>query len=151
MACIMASEPQPPSWQGVCDVGIIGCCQAKADEGRKGAQKVEKRKAGLATYRRASLDVKPPYRIPVVHCIERRHFVHPHRRHLQQARHLIHHADAREPELALAEIEERHHGCFFVLGRVPLQDLGDEFLVDGVEGEGVLGVVAGGVAVLWLG
>lgn len=38
--------------------------------------------------------------------------------------------------LALAEIEEGHHGGFFVLGWVALEDLGDEPLVDFIELEG---------------
>ena len=50
--------------------------------------------------------------------------------------------------LALAEVEEGHHGCFFVLRGVAFEDFGDELLVDGVELEGDGGVVFGAVAVL---
>lgn len=73
--------------------------------------------------------MKPPDRIPVVHRVERRHLVHAHGRHLQDARHLIHDADARETVLPLPEVEQGHHGRFLVLRRVAFEDLGDEFLV----------------------
>lgn len=95
--------------------------------------------------------MKPPDRIPVVHGVEGRHLVDAHGRHLQQPRHLVHDTDAREAVLPLPEIEQRHHGRFFVLRWVPLEDLGDELLVRFVEGEGDGGVVLGGVAVLWEG
>lgn len=50
--------------------------------------------------------------------------------------------------LSLSKIEKGHDGGFFVLWRVAFEDLGDEFLVDGVEGEGDIKVVPRGVAVL---
>lgn len=51
--------------------------------------------------------------------------------------------------LALAEVEEGHDGGLLVLGRVALEDLGDDGLVLGVELEGDIGVVVGRVAVLY--
>lgn len=92
--------------------------------------------------------MEPPHRIPVIHCVESRDLVHAHRRHLQDARHLIHDADTREAVLPLPEIEQGHHGGFFVLQRVAFEDLGDEFLVQGGEAEGYGGVVLGAVAML---
>ena len=77
-----------------------------------------------------------PDRGSVVHSIERRHFIHPHRRHFQYLCHLVHHTDAREAMLSLAEVEEGHHGCFLVLRGITLEDLGDDFLADGIEFEG---------------
>ena len=35
--------------------------------------------------------------------------------------------------LALAEIEQGHHGGLFVLWRVTFEDFGNEFFIDGVE------------------
>lgn len=79
--------------------------------------------------------MKPPHRIPVIHRVEGGHLVHPHGRHLEPSRHLVHDADAGEAVLALAEVEEGHHGGFFVLRGVALEDLVDELVVDFVEGE----------------
>lgn len=45
------------------------------------------------------------HRRPVVHGIERSDLVDSHGGHLQDARHLVHHADAGEAVLALAQIE----------------------------------------------
>ena len=95
--------------------------------------------------------MEPPHRLTIIHCIESSNLVHAHGRHLQYSRDLVHDADAREAMLPLTEIEQWHHGGFFVLRRVALEDLGDEVLVDGVEFEGDLGVVVGGVAVLFFG
>lgn len=53
--------------------------------------------------------------VAVVHGVEGGDFVDAHGRDLQHARDLVHHADAREAVLPLAEIEERHHGRAFVL------------------------------------
>lgn len=92
--------------------------------------------------------MKPPHRIPVIHRIERRYLIHPHWRHLQDLSHLVHDADTGEAVLPLAEIEEGHHGGFFVLRGVAFQDFGDEFLVYGIELEGDGGVVLRGIAVL---
>lgn len=88
------------------------------------------------------------HRRPVVHGIERSDLVNSHGGHLQDARHLVHDADAGEAVLALAQVQDRHHGGLFVLGRVALQDLGDNGLVLGGELEGQARVVIGGVAVL---
>ena len=90
----------------------------------------------------------PAHRTPIVHCVKRSHLVHPHRRHLQPARNLVHNAQTRKAMLSLAEIKQGHDGGLFVLWRVPLQDLGDEGLIDAVEGEGDVGVVVGCIAVL---
>ena len=92
------------------------------------------------------------HRRAVVHGVEGRDLVHPHGRHLQDLRDGVHDADAGEAVLALAEVEERHHGRFLVLRRVAFEDLVDQLLVDGVELEGDGRVVVGGVAVLdWRG
>lgn len=95
------------------------------------------------TYRRANLDMKPAYRIPIIHCIKRSHLVHAHRRHLQYPRHLVHDADAREAVLSLPKVQQRHHGRFLVLARVAAEDLGDELLILRVELEGDGWVVDG--------
>ena len=50
--------------------------------------------------------------------------------------------------LPLAEVEEGHHGGFFVLRGVAFEDFGDELLVDFIEFEEDAGVVVWGVAVL---
>ena len=50
--------------------------------------------------------------------------------------------------LSLAEIEEGHHSCLLVLRWVPLEDLGDELLVDGIEFERNLRIVIGCITVL---
>ena len=92
--------------------------------------------------------MEPSHRLAVVHGVERGDLVDPHRRHLQQPRHIVHDADAREAVLALAQVEKRHHGRFLVLRRVALEDLGDELLVGGVELKGDLRVVLRAVSVL---
>jgi len=38
--------------------------------------------------------------------------------------------------LSLAQVEEGHDSCFFVLRGIAFKDLGDELLVDGIELEG---------------
>lgn len=43
--------------------------------------------------------------------------------------------------LSLAEVEQGHNGCFFVLGWVAFQNLSDELLVDCIEFERDLGIV----------
>jgi hypothetical protein len=50
--------------------------------------------------------------------------------------------------LALAEVEQGHDGSLLVLGRVSLEDLGNNGLVLFVELEGDLGVVVLGVSML---
>jgi hypothetical protein len=101
------------------------------------------------TYRRASLDEKLAHGRAVVHCVEGGDLVDAHGGHLEQAGDLVHDADAGEAVLALAEVEQGHDGGLFVLGRVALEDLGDELLVLGVELEGQVGVVVGCVSVLF--
>lgn len=87
-------------------------------------------------------------RIPVVHGVKGSNLVDTHGWHLQQSRNLVHDADACEPVLALAEIEQRHHRRLLVLARVTTQDLLDELLILRVELEGGIDVVLGAVAVL---
>lgn len=84
---------------------------------------------------------------PVVHGVERSHLIHAHGGHLQDPGNLVHDANAGEAVLSLAEIEERHDGGLLVLGRVPLEDLGDDLLILLAELEGNVRVVVGGVAV----
>lgn len=86
--------------------------------------------------------------LAVVHGVEGRDLVDAHGGHLEQPGDLVHDADAREAVLALAQVEERHHGRFLVLRRVPLEDLGDELLVDRVESERDRRVVLWAVSVL---
>jgi hypothetical protein len=50
--------------------------------------------------------------------------------------------------LALAEVQQRHDSSFLVLGRVSLEDLGNDGLVLLVELEGDVGVVVLGVSML---
>ena len=52
--------------------------------------------------------------------------------------------------LSLAEIENGHHSRLLVLGRVALEDLGDDLLILLVEFERDIGVVVGGVSVLFV-
>jgi hypothetical protein len=100
------------------------------------------------TYRRACLDEELAHGCAVVHCVEGGNLVDSHGRHLEKAGDLVHDADAREAVLALAEIEQGHDSGLLVLRRVALEDLGDDRLILGVEFEGNVGVVIGGVAVL---
>ena len=99
-------------------------------------------------YRRAALDVKSAYGVAVVHCVERSHLRDTHRRHLQQARNLVHHADARETVLPLSEVEQRHDRRLLVLRRISAEDLLNELFIPGVELEGDVEIVFGRVAVL---
>lgn len=91
-----------------------------------------------------------PNRIPVVHRVERSNLVDTHRRHLQHARDLIHHAQAAEAVLPLPEVEKRHHGRLLVLRRVTLEDLVDELVVLLGELEGDAGIVDGSISMLQL-
>ena len=86
----------------------------------------------------------------VVHGIEGGDLVDAHGGHVEEARHLVHDADAGEAVLALAEVEEGHHSRLLVLRRVPLEDFGDDGLVGRRELEGDVGVVVWGVAVLFV-
>jgi len=84
----------------------------------------------------------------VVHGVERGDLVDTHRGHLEDARHLVHDADAAEAVLTLAEVEQGHDGCLLVLGRVALEDLLDDLLILGSELERDVGVVLGSISVL---
>jgi hypothetical protein len=95
------------------------------------------------------LHVKLAHGRAVVHGVEGGDLVDAHGGHLEEAGDFVHDADRGEAVLALAEVEEGHDGGFFVLRRVALEDLGDDGLVGGGELEGHVGVVVGGVAVLW--
>lgn len=73
--------------------------------------------------------------IPVEHSIERRNFIHPHGRHLQELRNVVHHTDTRPSlVLSLRKVQKRNRCSFLVLRRVvrdnllcPLEVLGVEF------------------------
>ena len=100
------------------------------------------------THGRAYLDVVLAHGAAVVHGVERRHLINAHRRHLQQPRDLVHHTNAAEAVLALAQIQQRHDSRLLVVGGVPAEDLLDQLLVLRAELEGERGVVVGRVAVL---
>lgn len=102
----------------------------------------------FATYGGASLDKELADRRAVVHGIEGGDLVDTHGGHLEQAGDLVHDADAGESVLALANVKNGHDGGLFVLGRVALQDLGNDLFVLGAELERDIGVVVGRVAVL---
>jgi Txe/YoeB family toxin of Txe-Axe toxin-antitoxin module len=50
--------------------------------------------------------------------------------------------------LSLSKIQQRHHGCLFVLWRITFEDLIDELVVLIRELEGDAGIVLGGVSML---
>jgi hypothetical protein len=85
---------------------------------------------------------------PVVHGVERRDLVHTHGRHLEEARNLVHDADAAEAVLALAKIQQGHDGGLLVLRGVAGDNLLDELLILLRELEWDRGVVLGRIAVL---
>jgi len=88
------------------------------------------------------------HRFPVEHGVKGGDFVHAHGRHLEEARDVVHDADARPSlVLSLAEIEEGDDGRFFVLGRIPGYDVLCFFHVVGGERKGYLWIVMLGVAV----
>lgn len=89
-----------------------------------------------------------PDGVAVIHGIEGSDLVNTHRRHLKKTRNLVHDAETGESVLALAEIEDGHHGGLLVLWRVARQDLLDHGVVLLVELEGDARIVIGGVAVL---
>jgi len=100
------------------------------------------------THGGAALDVEAADRSAVVHGVESCDFVDTHWWHFEQARDFVHHADAGEAVLSLAEVEERHDGGLFVLRWVAREDLFDELLVLGVELEGDTEVVLWTVTML---
>ena len=53
--------------------------------------------------------------------------------------------------LSLPEIQDGHHSCFFVLWRIPLEDLFDELIILLRELEGGVGIVFWRVSMLKLG
>jgi hypothetical protein len=100
----------------------------------------------LAGGRSANLDKVLAHGSSVVHGVERSDLVHSHGRHLKKTSDLVHDANAGEAVLALAKVEQRHDGSLLVLGRVSLEDLGNDGLVLFVELEGDVGVVVLGVS-----
>lgn len=100
------------------------------------------------THRCANLEVISADGGSVVHGVEGSHFIDAHWWHFQYPGNLIHDADAREAVLALSEVEERHHGGLFVLGRVSGEDLLDELLILRSEFERYGRIVLGCVTVL---
>ena len=102
------------------------------------------------TYSSASLNVELANGRAVVHGVERGDLVHTHGGHLEQTGHLVHDADAAKAVLTLTEIEQGHDGRLLVLRRVALDDLLDDLFVVGRELEGEVGVVVGGVTMLYV-
>ena len=90
----------------------------------------------------------PANRTSIVHGVERRHLVHPHWRHLQYPRHLIHDTDTREPMLPLSQVQQGHHRRLLILAGVPAEHLLDKLLVVGIEFEGNVRVVDWGISML---
>lgn len=102
----------------------------------------------VGTHRGADLDMEAAHGGPVIHGVEGGHLVDAHGGHLQDARHLVHDADAGEAVLALAEVENGHHGGLLVLGRVAGENGLDELLILRRELERYRRIVLGCVAVL---
>jgi hypothetical protein len=100
------------------------------------------------TYRSADLNKVLAHGGSVVHGVERSDLVHSHGRHLKKTSNLVHDTNAGEAVLALAEVEQRHDSSLLVLGRVSLEDLGNDGLVLFAEFEGDVGVVVLGVSML---
>lgn len=90
------------------------------------------------SYGSADLDKVLADGLTVVHCVEGCDFINAHWGHLEHAGNLVHDTDAGEAVLALAKVEQRHHGGLLVLGRVALKDLIDEgeVLLRELEGKG---------------
>lgn len=76
------------------------------------------RAAKLAGGSSARLDVVLAHRLLVVHGVESCDLVDTHRGHLQELCNVVHDGNRAEPELALAKIQQGHHGALFVLRRV---------------------------------
>ena len=86
--------------------------------------------------------------MPVEHRVERRHLVHPDRRHVQHRRHPVHRRQRQPPAvLLLREVEQRDRRRLRVVLGVVRQDLGDLLVVGLGEVEGGLLVVVSGLAV----
>jgi hypothetical protein len=92
--------------------------------------------------------VELAYGVAVVHGVEGGNLVDAHWGHFEETSNLVHDANAGKSVLTLAEIEDGHDGGLLVLGRITLQDLGNDLLILGVELERDIGVVLGGVSVL---
>jgi hypothetical protein len=61
--------------------------------------------------------------VPVEHGVESRNFIHSHRWHFEQLRHIIHNAYARPSlVLPLAKVQEGNDSCLLVLGRIMRDD-----------------------------
>jgi hypothetical protein len=115
----MASEPQPPSWQGVCIGKVrVNCTFIGASFARKARYHGQRLAYGSADLNKILSDG-----LAVVHGVESCDFVNAHGGHLQHAGDLVHDADAGEAVLALAEVQQGHDGSLLVLGRVALEDL----------------------------
>jgi len=99
-------------------------------------------------YRCASLHVESPHRSPVVHRVECRNFIYSHGWHFQSLCNLVHDTDAREAELPLPKVKERHHGGFLILWWIAFEDLIDELFVGGGEFERYLRIIIGSISVL---
>lgn len=102
----------------------------------------------VRAYRRASLDKELAHGRTVVHGVEGGNLVDAHGWHFEDTSDLVHDADGGEAVLALAKVQNRHHGGLLVLRRVALEQLGDDGLILRREFEGDVGVVVGSVAVL---
>jgi hypothetical protein len=85
----------------------------------------------------------------VVHGVEGSDLVDSSRGHLEKTGNLVHDGDGGETVLALAQVQQWHDSGLLVLGRVSLEDLGDERLILRVELERDVRVVIGCVSVLW--
>lgn len=88
------------------------------------------------------------HRLPIIHCVKGGYFVDAHGWHLQDPGDFIHDADRCVSQLALAKVEQRHHGGFFILVGIAGEDLGDEGFVLGSEFERYGRIVLGRVPVL---
>ena len=130
----MASEPQPPSWQGVWKDKSVTTCAV--DQGGSGID------------RGACLEMEPADRRPVVQCVKGGDLVDTHWGHLQDPSDFIHNANTREAMLPLSQVKKRHYGRFLVLRGIAFEDLIDELLADGVELERDLRVVIRSISML---
>lgn len=107
-------------------------------------------RTGVSAYRCASLNKEFANWRAIVHGVERGNLVDTHRGHLKNPRDFVHDTDRGESVLALAEVQDWHDSSLLVLRRVALEEFSDDGLILWREFEGNIGVVIGGVAVLWL-